>query len=241
MPETNGPVIPEPTDADRAAAFPDVGGHHHRMDTPFLLFALLDQFEWVDAERGPTFRWEGTAWFGNDEHRLWLRTEGEQAEGSTEAAELHLLYGRPIARWWDLVAGLRHDFKPRSAQTWLALGVQGLAPYWFETEATAYLGEDGQSSLRIELEYELLLTNRLILQPLVEFNLYSQNDPERARGSGLATTEVGLRLRYQIRREIAPYIGVTWEQAHGATSKYARLERGTSSDLALLAGVRLWY
>jgi copper resistance protein B len=238
-----GPEIPVLTDADRAAAFPDLDGmdHAHGMDTPDMLYLLLDQFEWVDAEHGGALRWEGIGWWGNDERRLWLRTEGERAGGETEHAELQLLFGRPLVRWWDLVTGLRHDFGAGPSQTWLVAGVQGLAPYWFETEATLFIGEGGQSGLRLEVEYELLLTNRLILQPLIEINAYGKDDPARGLGSGLARTEAGLRLRYEIRREIAPYLGVSWEKRHGNTADFARQAGEDVSDTALVAGIRLWY
>lgn len=242
-PGNAGPDIPEPTDEDRAVAFPDLDGMElgHVMDTPVMAYVLLDQLEWVDAEEGSALSWEAMGWWGNDAHRLWWRTEGERVEGETEHAELQLLYGRPFSRWWDWVAGVRHDFRPDPSQTWLALGVQGLAPYWFETEATLYIGEDSQTNLRLEVEYELLLTNRLILQPMLELNLHGKDDPQRRVGSGLSETEAGLRLRYEIHRELAPYIGITWERLHGDTAQYARLAGESVDDTALVAGLRLWY
>lgn len=235
--------LPEPTNEDRAAAFPDLGGMDLRniMDTPVMFYALLDRFEWVDADEGSALEWEGLGWLGNDDQRLWLRTEGERVDSGTEDAELQLLYGRPFARWWDWVAGVRHDFKPGPSQTWLGVGVQGLAPYWFETEATLYLGDDGQTSLRLEVEYELLLTQRLVLQPLLELNFFGEDDSDRGIGSGLSSAEAGLRLRYEIRREIAPYIGVSWQRSYGETADLARLEGESVKDTALVAGIRLWY
>lgn len=235
--------VPEPTDEERAAAFPKLGDMHmqHVMDSPVMFYALLDQFEWVDADEGSAYAWEAMGWWGKDEHRLWWRTEGETHDGETGDAELQLLYGRPFARWWDWVAGVRHDFRPEPSQSWLALGVQGLAPYWFETEATLFLGEGGQSNLRLEVEYELLLTQRLVLQPLLELNLFGKDDAERGIGSGLSTAEAGLRLRYEIRREIAPYIGIRWERAYGETADLVRQADGEIDESALVAGIRLWY
>ena len=238
-----GPDIPEPTDADRAAAFPDLGGMDLRkmMDTPLLNYSLLDQFEWVDTEDGSALSWEAMGWVGKDQQRLWWRTEGERHDGEIDNAELQLLYGQPFSRWWDWVAGVRHDFRPNPSQTWLAAGVQGLAPYWFETEATLFVGEDGQTNLRFEVEYELLLSNKLILQPLVELNFFGKDDTDRGIGSGLSEAEAGLRLRYEIRREIAPYIGLSWERVFGDTADFARLAGESIDDTAFVAGIRLWY
>ncbi len=236
-------AMPEPTDEERAAAFPDLGGMDLRqmMDTPIMVYALLDQFEWVDTEAGSALAFEAQGWLGNDAHRLWLRSEGERADGETEHAELQMLYGQPMNRWWDWVAGVRHDFAPSDAQSWLAAGLQGLAPYWFETEATLFLGEGGQSGLRLEVEYELLLSQQLVLQPLLELNIHGQDDAERGIGSGLSSAETGLRLRYEIRREIAPYIGLRWERAYGETAHLARQHGEFTEDTALVAGIRLWY
>ncbi|VTM12649.1 copper resistance protein B [Pseudomonas aeruginosa] len=202
--------IPVLTDADRRAAFPPLEGHKIH-DSALNSFFLLDQLEYQDADDGSALAWDASGWIGGDINRLWLRSEGERLNGKTEDAELQALFGHAIGPWWDLVAGVRQDFKPGSPQTWAAFGVQGLALYDFEAEVTAFLGENGQSALRLEGEYDILLTNRLILQPSAEINLYGRNDPARGIGSGLADSEVGLRLRYEIRREFAPYIGVTWK------------------------------
>ncbi|VFT29226.1 copper resistance protein B [Pseudomonas aeruginosa] len=160
--------------------------------------------EYQDADDGSALAWDASGWIGGDINRLWLRSEGERLDGKTEDAEVQALFGHAIGPWWDLVAGVRQDFKPGSPQTWAAFGVQGLALYDFEAEVTAFLGENGQSALRLEGEYDILLTNRLILQPSAEVNLYGRSDPARGIGSGLADSELGLRLRYEIRREFAP-------------------------------------
>ena len=239
----NHTPVPVPTEEERAVAFPDLGDMDLRrmMNTPVSFYALLDQLEWVDADNGSALAWEAMGWLGNDKQRLWLRTEGERADGETENAELQLLYGQPFARWWDWVVGVRHDFKPGPSQTWLAAGVQGLAPYWFETEATLFVGEGGQNSLRLEVEYELLITQQLVLQPLLEVNFYGKDDEQHGVGSGLAEAEAGLRLRYEIRREIAPYVGVSWERSYGETADLARQHGEAVEDTALVAGIRLWY
>jgi copper resistance protein B len=152
-----------------------------------------------------------------------------------------VLYGRSIATWWDVVAGIRHDFKPGASEDFAAIGVVGLAPYKFEVEATAYIGQSGQTAARFEAEYETLLTNRLILQPLAEVNLYGNDDPQRGIGSGLSTLETGLRLRYEVTRRFAPYIGVVREQAFGRTADLRREEGNPTNDTRLVAGIRIWF
>lgn len=232
--------VPPVTDQDRAAAIPPPQGHPAH-DNTIQRFVLLDRFEAWDADPGTGLAWEGQAWIGTDLDRLWLRSEGERVDGQTESADLEVLYGRSIARWWDVVAGIRHDFKPGASQDFAAIGVMGLAPYKFEVEATGYIGESGQTAARLEIEYETLLTNRLILQPLVEIDFHGQNDERRGIGSGLGTAEAGLRLRYEITRQFAPYIGVVHERAFGRTADFRRAEGEGSDDTRVVAGVRVWF
>ncbi|AIN61078.1 copper resistance protein B [Pseudomonas mosselii] len=232
--------IPVLTDADRKAAFPPLGGHEVH-DSAINSFFLLDQLEYQDADEGSTLAWDASGWVGGDINRLWIRSEGERTNGVTEDAELQLLYGRSIGPWWDVVAGVRQDFQPESPQTWAAFGIQGMALYAFEAEATAFIGEDGQTAARLEGDYDILLTNRLILQPTAEANFYGKNDPERGVGSGLANTEVGLRLRYEIVRQFAPYIGVTWSRSYGKTADLIRDEGGEVSEARFVAGIRMWF
>lgn len=232
--------IPAVTDADRTAAFPPISLHMQHAPE-FNHMVVINRLEAVDADRGSAQAWEGQAWFGSDTDRLWLRSEGEREQGRTESANLEALYGRAISPWWDVVAGVRHDFRPQRGQSWAAFGVQGLSPYKFEVSATAYLGERGQTALNLEAEYELLLTNRLILQPLVEVEFYGKDDPRRETGAGLSTAEAGLRLRYEISRKFAPYVGVSWERAFGDTADYRRAHGERVEDTRLVAGVRLWF
>ncbi len=232
--------IPPVTDADRAAAFPDVESYATQ-DSAVHSFVLVDQLEWhgSDAHEGPS--WDSTGWIGGDLHRLWFRTAGDADGGHLDEAEAHLLYGRAFARWWDVVVGVRQDVRPGPAQSWLAVGVQGLVPYWFEIEATAYFGTGGRTAARLEAEYELLLTNRLVLQPLAEFNLFGKTDLARGIGAGLSTMDGELRLRYEIRREFAPYVGIGWRNTFGDTSSLARAAGDSSGGRRLLAGLRLWF
>jgi copper resistance protein B len=238
--KTSRTPIPVLTDADRQAAFPPLGGHEVH-DSGINSFLLLDQLEYQDADEGSTLAWDASGWIGGDINRLWVRSEGERTNGVTEDAELQLLYGRSISPWWDVVAGVRQDFKPESPQTWAAFGVQGMALYEFEAEATAFIGENGQTAARLEGEYDMLLTNRLILQPTAEANFYGKNDPERGVGSGLANTEVGLRLRYEVVRQFAPYIGVTWSRSYGNTADLIRDDGGDVDEARFVAGIRMWF
>jgi copper resistance protein B len=210
-------------------------------DSAINSFFLLDKLEYQDADEGSALAWDASGWVGGDINRLWIRSEGERTNGVTEDAELQLLYGRSISPWWDVVAGVRQDFKPGSPQTWGAFGIQGMALYDFEAEATAFIGENGQTAARLEGEYDILLTNRLILQPTAEANFYGKNDPERGVGSGLANTEVGLRLRYEIVRQFAPYIGVTWSRSYGKTADLIRDEGGDVDEARFVAGIRMWF
>ena len=232
--------IPKLTDADRAAVFTSHGGHQVH-DSAINTYFLADKLEWQNGDDASTLAWDLSGWIGGDIDRLWLRSEGERSNGKTEDAEIQALWGQAISPWWDVVSGVRQDFKPGAPQTWAAFGLQGMALYNFEAEATAFLGENGQSAVRLEGDYDILLTNRLILQPTAELNVYGKNDPQRGVGSGLSNTEAGLRLRYEIRREFAPYIGVTWNRTYGNTASYAREEGEDRSEARLVLGVRMWF
>ena len=236
------PVTPIPplTDADRAVAFPDVVPHH-MADNAVHSYMQLNRLETWDADRGGALAWQGSGWIGTDLNRIWLRSEGERIDGRTRHADLEVLYGHSVAPWWDLVVGLRQDFRPGPSQTWAAFGVQGLAPYKFEVQATAYVGESGQTAARFEIDYETLITNRLILQPVVEANFHGQNDARRGIGSGLSTIEAGFRLRYEFHRQFAPYIGLTHARAFGRTADFRREAGESRGETQLVAGLRLWF
>jgi copper resistance protein B len=234
------PFVPPVTDADRQAAFPDVQGHavHDRSVNYFVLF---DQLEWQTGSGSEAFSWDTKGWVGQDRNRLWFRTEGDRADGRTEQAQVNLLYGRAIARWWDVTAGVRLDTLPDTPRSALALGVQGLAPYWFEVEASAYIEPSGRTHVRVETEYDLLITNRLVLQPLVEFEVYGRADRERLIGTGLSTGELGLRVRYEFRRELAPYVGVVWTRKFFGTADQARAAGQDVAGTRLAVGLRTWF
>ena len=232
--------IPAVTDADRKAAFPDVAGHtvHDRALRSFVLF---DQLEWQSVSGGGGFNVDSKGWIGGDRDRFWFRAEGGSEGRRVGEAEAHLLYGRQVSRWWDVVAGVRQDSRPGPARTWAAVGIQGLAPYWFEVELTGYVGAEGHTHFRGEVEYELLLTNRLVLQPLVEVEVFGKSDPERRLGAGLSTIDTGFRLRYEFRREFAPYVGLTWNNKFGKTADFAEAVGEHTAGARFVTGLRLWF
>lgn len=234
------PSIPPVTDADRQAAFPDVQGHTVH-DQSVNFFVLFDQLEWQTGSGADALSWDTKGWIGQDRNRFWFRSEGDRADGRTEQAQTNLLYGRAIARWWDVIAGVRLDTLPDTPRSALAFGVQGLAPYWFEVEASAYVEPSGRTHLRVETEYEQLITNRLVLQPLVEFEIYGRADRERRIDTGLSTGELGLRLRYEFRREFAPYVGVVWTRKFFGTADLARAAGEDVVGARLAVGLRTWF
>jgi copper resistance protein B len=202
---------------------------------------LVDRLEAVRTSDNTAAAYDLQAWFGRDYDRAVLRAEGHYDNGTIEEASTELLWGHAVATFWDTLVGLRHDSGEEPDRSWLAFGVQGLAPYWFEVGATGYIGEEGHSALNLNAEYDLLFTQRLILQPRIEANFYGKDDAERGIGSGLSELAAGLRLRYEIRREFAPYIGVEWVGKYGGTADFARDAGLDTSETVTVAGVRFWF
>ena len=202
---------------------------------------LLDQLETVHGPGGSAQAWEAQAWYGFDENKLWLRSEGDVSTGKVEDGNIEALWNHAIATYWGSQLGVRHDFGAGPSRDWVAFGVQGLAPYWFELEATGYVGSAGRMAARLRADYEVLFTQRLILQPELEFNLYGKDDPARGIGSGLSDVQFGLRLRYEIRREFAPYVGINWVRRVGTSADYARADGRPVFDQQLVAGFRIWF
>ena len=210
-------------------------------DDPFLFMLKVDKLELRDADDGTALVWDAQAWAGKDLNKLWIKSEGEQIDNEVEEGDVEVLYSRAIAPFWDLQAGWRHDFRPTPSRDWAAFGVKGLAPYLFEVDATAYAGESGRLAASLDVEYEYMFTQKLILSPELEMNFYSKDDEAVGIGSGLSDMQAGLRLRYEIVREFAPYIGVNWWRKFGSTADYARAEGGESSNTQFVAGFRLWF
>jgi len=206
-------------------------------------FVQADRFEYQRNKGSNALLWDGQGWIGGDYNRFWLKTEGEYLgeAGKLEDAEIQGLYSRPISPFFDFQAGVRQDLQPGARRTFGVVGVQGLAPYWFEVDAGLFISHDGDVSAGVETEYEMRLTQRLILQPRAELN-FALHDVERlAIGPGLSTAESGARLRYEFKREFAPYIGVAWVRAAGATADFLRRGGKTPSNLSIVVGIRFWH
>jgi copper resistance protein B len=201
---------------------------------------LFDQLEGRFG-RDSSFRWEGEGWAGTDMNRIVLKTEGTVSKGVMEEGDQELLYARPISTYFNLQGGLRYDLDSAPGRGWAAFGIEGLAPLFFHVSATGYVSDRGHLAAKLEGNYDLLLTQTLILQPQLEMNFYSKDDPARMIGDGLSDLDTGLRLRYEITRKLAPYIGVTYENKFGDTARFARLVGEPSSDMRFSAGVRIWF
>ncbi len=188
------------------------------------------------------YRWDGEGWFGGDIDRLTVKTEGEGTRGGgVNAAEVQALWSHALDPYWNLQAGARVDVRPGPTRTYATIGVEGLAPYWFEVEGALFLSDKGDVLGRVEAYYDQRLTQRLFLQPRVELNLAAQDVPENGIGSGLSNAEVGLRLRYEVAREFAPYVGVSWDRKVGDTARYARAAGEGAGDTSFVAGIRFWF
>ena len=206
-------------------------------DLFFLVHA--DRLEYLPAD--DTAVWDVQAWLGDDYRKLWIKAEGDRESGNSGENELQLLYSRAFTPFFDWQVGLRRDIDPAPSRTHVVLGIQGLAPQWFEIDAAAFVSDDGDVSARVEVEYDWLLTQRLVLQPRLEAELALHDVPELAVGSGLVETDLGLRLRYEITRKFAPYVGVRWARRYGSTADRARARGDDVEDVAFLAGFRAWF
>ncbi len=214
---------------------------HPVADRELYTYLLLDQLEYRAKSGHDAWGWNAQGWFGGDRYRLWLKTEGEgEANGPAERGDAQALIARRVSPYWHLQAGIREDARPTPSRTTGVLAIQGLAPYWFDVDASAFFG-NGTVSGRLEAEYDQLLTQRLILQPRFETNWSGSSDEARGVGSGINDVELGLRLRYEIRREFAPYVGVTWTRRLGDTADLARAAGRDTQQTALVLGVRIWY
>jgi len=202
-------------------------------------FFQAEQLEYRANNGQDSLNWDAQGWIGNDDHKAWLKTEGEKpTDGRLEKGEIQLLYSRRISDFFDAQAGVRYDFEPGPERGFGVFALQGLAPYWFEVDASAFVSNEGEVSARFEVEYDLLITQKLILQPTAEVNLAAQSVRERGIGSGINDVELGLRLRYEIERKFAPYIGISWERKIGQTADLARDEGEDIDNLSFVTGIR---
>lgn len=211
-------------------------------DQAVQFHALLEQLEVRSTGASNNFRYEGLAWAGTDYDKLFLKFEGTRRNNGAYGDGINeVLYSRAITPYFDLQTGVRIDLDNGRQRTWFALGVQGLAIQWFTVEATAYVSSGGHFAAKLNASYDIPITNRLFLQPQAELNMYSKNDPGRGIGSGLGELDAGLRLRYEITRKFAPYVGVAYQKAFGPTATFARREGSPVNDVRFVFGVRTWF
>ncbi len=206
-------------------------------------FFQVDRSELVMGQGTTGYLWDAQGWIGADYNKFWFKFEGEgDFDSRLEGAELQGLYSHMVSPFFDIQAGIRQDVGPGvKPTTYAVVGLQGLAPYWFEVDSTIFLSDDGDFTARVEAEYDILFTQRLIGQPRVEFNLAAQDVQQLGIGSGLSTVEMGFRLRYEFKREFAPYIGIAWQSAIGNTADFRRFAGEQVSTTSLVAGIRLWF
>lgn len=248
LPAGDAPPPPLPTDhyADRQFGAAAMGPARAQMmregGAQRLSQVMVNIAEYQVRDGRDGYRWDGEGWFGGDIDRAVIKTEGSGAfRNGVEAAEAQALYSRAIGPYFDLQAGIRHDFAPSPTRTYATVGVEGLAPYMFDTEAAVFLSTRGEVLARLEGWYDQRLTQRLVLQPRIELNLSAQDIPATRIGAGLSDAELGVRLRYEIARTFAPYIGLSYAAKTGRTAKYARADGEDARTTSLVAGVRFWF
>ncbi len=211
-------------------------------DDPLLASVLVEELEWRADGGDSGAGWDIQGWLGYDINKFRFKTEGEwDDDENVEAADFQALYSRAIAPYWDIQAGWRRELEPGEDRDWAVIGIQGLVPWHFEVDASLFVGESGRTAARVEAEYEFLLTQRWVLTPKLELNAHGKDDPERGIGSGLSNLETGLRLRYEIRREFAPYIGIHHERLFGDTADYAEAEGHGDTETRWVIGLRAWF
>ena len=203
---------------------------------------IIDQAEATFSDGEEAYAWDVQGWTGGDINRFWWKSEGEGAFGDgVEEAEIQALYSRAIRPFFDFQTGLRQTYRPEGDRTDLVVGIQGLAPYWFEVDAAAFLSNKGELTARAEAEYDQRITQKWILQPRAEVTLSAQDIPELSIGSGLSSLQVGARLRYEIRKEFAPYVGVEWTRRFGNTRDFLEAQGRSAEDTRLVVGIRAWF
>lgn len=213
------------------------------MEEPVLFWGAGAEIDgadnnWFERDDGILVNWDAYAWVGGDDVKVRLEAEGEALDGDVESSEIRALVSWNIATFWDLQAGVRYDTEPRGLG-WAVLGVQGLAPYFFETDARLFVSEDGDAAVRLEQTFDLLLTQRLVLQPHIEANAYAQDIPALGVGAGLADIEAGLQLRYEFDRKFAPYVDVVYDRKLGETSQIARAAGEDPEAVSIRFGLRI--
>jgi copper resistance protein B len=224
-------------------SMPSPGMKESMMENPVLIHARLDQFEGRSSTSEGEFRWDGEGWLGTDMNKLWVKSEGFSGNGSIGVGDHEVLFDRPIPhlRYFDAQAGVRADLDSGPRRAWAALGIEGLAPGYFEFAPTLYIRDGGNVGGRMTGSYDLLLTQRWIVQPETELNFYNKDDLARQVGSGLSDLDAGLRLRYEVTRKFAPYIGFAYNGKYGNTASYSRRAGETTNEAQFVFGFRIWY
>jgi len=230
-----------PAARDEPTLGPEPGAMQPVMDRGIFAHAIFNQLEGRWNGSNTEFRWEGQAWAGTDYDKLWIKSEGTVSKGAVDDGQDQFLYSRAVTTYFDLQGGLRSDIDSRPTRNWAAFGIQGLAPYFFDLELTGFVSGEGHLAAKLEASYDVLLTQRLILQPQLELNIYSKSDPVRLVGFGSSDIDTGLRLRYEIDRKFAPYIGVVYEGKFGQTANFARQAGESTGDFRFVLGIRTWF
>jgi copper resistance protein B len=239
------PALPNDHAADQVygAEAMAMGRHHlnefHGGQKQFHLSNNIMEYQARKGRDG--YEWDSEAWYGGDINRLWLKTEGEGASGVIERAEVQALYSHALDPYFNLQGGLRYDFRPNPSRVYASIGIEGLAPSFFELEGALFLSNKGELMARAEGYYDQRITQRLILQPRAELNFAAQSSRSIGVGAGLSDAEFGVRLRYDIRREFAPYVGVQYQRAFGKTRRYLRDAGESAGGWEFVLGLRTWF
>lgn len=212
----------------------------HMADEMYFGGLRMNRLERLFLDGADATLYDTRFWYGSSYDRLVIKAEGEFAGSSFEGGETDLLWSHAVTGFWNTQLGVRNQTGEGPDRNWLAIGMQGVAPYWFNVDVTAYLGTAGRTAVNIEAEYDWLLTQKLVLEPRLEMNLYGKDDRARNTGSGLSNTSVGLRLKYRINRQLVPYFGVEHVRLYGDTAKFTLSETG-DSDTRWVAGLRFWF
>lgn len=210
-------------------------------DDPVLSVITIDQLEVRTTNGEDSLVWEMDAWIGQDLNKFWIKAEGERVNKKTQSSELQLLYSKAVTSFWDIQFGIKKDFLPKPSRNWGVIAAKGIAPYLFEVDASLFIGHSGRVAARLEAEYEYMLTQKWVLSPEAELNIFTKDDESTGSGKGLSDIELGLRLRYEIRREFAPYVGINWEKKYGNTADFSRSEGEDTQGTQIVAGVRFWF
>ncbi|MEJ7927770.1 copper resistance protein B [Sphingobium sp. AN641] len=219
----------------RASLARESGGMAHAM-------LLIDRLEWQARKGADGYTWEAEMWVGGDIDRLTIKSEGEGiAGGPLDDAEVQALWSHAVDPWWNLQLGVRQDIRPAPARSYVAAGIEGLAPYWFKVTATAFLSDKGDLMGRVEASHDVRLTQRVIATPRIEARFSAQDVAEQGIGAGLSELELGLRLHYAFSPRLAPYVGVEWAGALGDSARYARAAGDDARRTSMVTGVRLWF